>query len=43
MGACTAVVGLYAGARWAAVTAALWLMVFVPMVLMPIIKSADKD
>jgi len=39
----TAIVGLYAGARWAAITPALWLAIFVPMVLMPIIKSADKD
>lgn len=42
-GVSTAVVGLYAGARWAAVTPALWLAVFFPLVLMPIIKSSPRD
>jgi hypothetical protein len=42
-GLCTAVVGFYAGAHWAALTPALWLAVFVPMVLMPIIKTSPKD
>jgi len=40
---CTAVVGLYAGARWAALSPALWLAIFVPMVLLPIIKTDRKD
>jgi hypothetical protein len=43
MGLCTAFVGLYAGARWAALTPALWMAIFVPVVLMPMIKSAGKD
>lgn len=42
-GLSTAIVGLYAGARWAAVTPALWLVIFFPMVLMPIIKPSPKD
>lgn len=40
---CTAIVGLYASARWAGVTPALWLAVFVPMTLMPILKSSTKS
>jgi len=43
MAVSTAVVGLYAGARWAAVTPALWLAIFVPMVLLPILKTDRKD
>ena len=43
MAVCTAVVDLYAGARWAALTPVPWLAVFFPVVLMPIIKSSPKD
>jgi hypothetical protein len=41
-GLSTAIVALYAGARWAALTPALWLAIFVPVVLMPIIKPSPK-
>lgn len=43
MAVSTAIAGLYAGARWAAITPALWLVFFVPMVLMPIVKPTHKN
>jgi hypothetical protein len=38
----TAVAGFYGGARWAAITPALWMPVFVPMVLLPL-KPARRS